>query len=101
MVAEFLDLINKPCNLVLRVFFLPVSFAPQGRLGENPTNEIANRDPANMAIKKQTTKKWADVTCLCMIALGNKTVPHTFLLSFDITNGRLCHEVVEIQKFCY
>lgn len=55
-------------------FFLPVSFAPQERLGENPTNEIANRDPANMAIEKQTTKKWADVTCLCMIALGNKTV---------------------------
>ena len=37
--------------------FLPVSLAPQGRLGENPTNEIANRSPANMAIKKQKKKK--------------------------------------------
>ena len=32
------------------------------------------------------------MTFLCMIALGSKTVFHTFLPSFDNANDRLCHE---------
>ena len=32
------------------------------------------------------------MTYQCMIALGNKTVAHTFLLSFDNVNGCLCQE---------
>ena len=31
------------------------------------------------------------MTFLCIIALRNKTVAHTFLPSFDDANGRLCH----------
>ena len=34
----------------------------------------------------------AYMTFVCMSALGNKTVAHTFLLSFDNANGRLCQE---------
>ena len=29
---------------------------------------------------------------LCMVALGNKTVAHTWLPSFDYANGRLCQD---------
>ena len=29
---------------------------------------------------------------LCMIALGSKTVAHTFFPSFDNANGRLCQD---------
>ena len=32
------------------------------------------------------------MTFLCMIALRNRTVAHTFLPSFDNANGRLCQE---------
>ena len=45
------------------------------------------------------------VTFLCMIALRNKKVAHTFLPSFDNANVCLGHtlriETVETQKLCY
>ena len=34
----------------------------------------------------------AYITFVCMSALGNKTVAHTFVPSFDNANGRLCQE---------
>ena len=42
--------------------------------------------------KKKRKKELTYMTYLCMIALGNKTVAHTFLLSFDNVNGCLCQE---------
>ena len=49
-----------------------------------------SRGPVNMAGKKH--EKLTCMTLLCMIALRNKTVAHTFLPSFDNANGRLCQE---------
>ena len=44
----------------------------------------------------KTKKKTKQMTCiqsfLCMIALRSKTVAHTFFLSFDNGNGRLCQD---------
>ena len=46
-----------------------------------------------MAKKKEKEQK---MTCmqsfLCMMALGNKTVAHTWLPPFDNANGRLCQD---------
>ena len=57
-----------------------------------------NRGPAKMAEK---TKKLTCLTLLCMIALRNKTVAHTFLPSFECNWPPLSRKIVEIQKFCY
>ena len=40
----------------------------------------------------EANEKLTCMTLLCMIALGNKKVAHTFLLSSDNANGRLCQE---------
>ena len=40
----------------------------------------------------ENRKKLTRVTFLCMIALRNNMVAHTFLPSFDNANGRLCQE---------
>ena len=46
--------------------------------------------------KKKRKRKKNKITCiqsfLCMMALGNKTVAHTWLPSFDNENGRLCQD---------
>ena len=47
--------------------------------------------PANNEIKKRKTDLYDDFPRLCMIALNNKEIPHTFLPSFDNGCGRLCH----------
>ena len=44
-----------------------------------------------LQIWQEKRKKLTCMTFLCMIALRNKTVAHTFLPSFD-ANGRLCQE---------
>ena len=44
-------------------------------------------------------RKKTDTTFLCMIALTNKMVAHTFLLSLDNANDHLSQK--EIQIFCY
>ena len=41
------------------------------------------------AKKKKKRKKLTFVTFLCVIALSNKTVAHTFLASFENANGLL------------
>ena len=52
--------------------------------------------------KKKREKELTYMTYLCMIALGNKTVAHSFLLLFDNVNGCLCQEMMtEIYKSCY
>ena len=45
--------------------------------------------PPNIAEK---TGKLTCMTFLCLIALRNKTVAHSFLLSFVNVNDRLCQE---------
>ena len=45
---------------------------------------------ASMAEKNENT--WHVWHFLCMIALRNKTVAHTFPPSFDNTNGHLCQD---------
>ena len=47
----------------------------------------ANRGLANMVRTKLTC-----MTFLCMNALRNKTIAHTFLQSIDDANGFLCQE---------
>ena len=42
--------------------------------------------------RKKIKKKLTRMTFLCIIALRNKTVFHTFLPWFDNVNGRLCQE---------
>ena len=42
--------------------------------------------------RKKKKKKLTCMTFLCMIALRNKTVTHTFLPSFHNANSRLCQE---------
>ena len=42
--------------------------------------------------QKEKTKKPSCMTFLCMITVKNKTVGHTFLLSFDNTNGHFCQD---------
>ena len=43
-------------------------------------------------LQEKKTKKLTCTTFLCMTALKNKTVAHTFLPSFNNANGRLCQE---------
>ena len=43
---------------------------------------------------RKKTKKLTRTTFLCMTALKNKTVAHTFLPSFNNANDRLCQEGV-------
>ena len=45
--------------------------------------------PANIAEK---TKKLTCMTFRCLIILRNRTVAHSFLLSFVNANDRLCQE---------
>ena len=42
--------------------------------------------------QEKKTKKLTCMSFLCMIALRNKIITHTFLPSFDNTNSRLCQE---------
>ena len=48
---------------------------------------------SQLTVVLQTCQK-KDMTFLCMIALRDKTVVHTFLPSFDNANGRLCQETL-------
>ena len=55
--------------------------------------EAKFRGPANTAEKKgKTKKKLSCMTLMCMITVKDKTVAHTFLLSFDNANGHLCQD---------
>ena len=57
--------------------------------------EAKFRGPANMAEKKGKTKQKKNLSCMtlmCMITVKDKTVAHTFLLSFDNANGHLCQD---------
>ena len=47
-------------------------------------------------------EKLTCTTFLCVIALSNYMVAHTFLPSLDNANGHLCQEILfEILEFCY
>ena len=65
---------------------------------EEKTRSLSNRERSRyvtLPLYKQN-KKTKQMTCiqsfLCMIALRSKTVAHTFFLSFDNGNGRLCQD---------
>ena len=50
--------------------------------------------------KKKDLKNLTHMTLLCMIALRNKIVAHSFLPSFDNANGRLCQERLCRSRNC-
>ena len=57
--------------------------------------------PWSCKYSRNNNKKLTCLTFLCMIALRNKTVPHSFLLSFDnALNGRPYQErLLRSKKF--
>ena len=58
--------------------------------------------PWSRKYSRNNNKKLTCLTFLCMIALRNKTVVHSFPQSFDIANGHLNKKRIgEIQKFRY
>ena len=113
MVAKFLDL-NKPWS--------PTSYPGQfalSELKEEAWNRVRWREFSRQAWQVTSHPKsprttgneaaWfskygrknekLEMTFLCMIALRNKTVAHTFLPLFNNTNDRLCKERFRTSPF--
>ena len=69
---------------------------------KNVFKTFARREVATSNIA-ENTKKLTCMTFRCLIALRNRTIAHSFLLSFVNANAwpSMSRTIVEIQKFCY